>query len=148
MLAGIQRSFEVSGVRLDDVDPDDRHDWAGSIYSRFAALGLKDTYIAFFRIQSHYTHGNWHDLYAYHLALREDGGWEPVLEFAPIRPQPLIAALRVLASASTEYLLTFPGSSDRALLERRIADTQVKAAALEKAHEHWLHERPEGEQVA
>jgi hypothetical protein len=147
MLEGIQRVFARSGVDPADVDPDDRRDWGESIYRRFVALGLRDIYLAFFSVQSHYTHGNWHDLYAYHLTYTDSGAWLPALHFSPIRPQSLTAALVPMAVATESYLLDVASpSADRDRLQQRIHAVRTNAEEVDRLHEAWLGRRAaEGE---
>jgi hypothetical protein len=145
MLDGIERVFARSGVDPADVDPDDRRDWGGSIYRRFVALGLREIYLAFFSIQSHYAHGNWHDLYAYHLTYTENGGWLPALDFSPIRPQALIAGLVPMGVATESYLLDVaPASRHRDRLQQRIHAVRANAEEVDRLHESWLA-RPSAE---
>jgi Family of unknown function (DUF5677) len=139
MLEGIARAFELSGVDPGEVDPDDRSDWAGSIYRRFEAVDLKELYVAFFSVQSHYTHGNWHDLFAYHLGRTEDGKWMPAVQWSPVRPQPLLASLTVLASAATDYLVDVAEPSpDRDVLYDRITTVYEKGQRVDELHERSL----------
>jgi hypothetical protein len=143
MLNGVARAFELSGVDPTDVDPDDRSDWAGSIYRRFEAVGLKDLYVAFFSVQSHYTHGNWHDLFAYHLGRTENGEWMPAVQWSPVRPQALLASLTVLASAATDYLVDVAEPSpDRDVLHDRITTVYEKGQRVDELHEQWLAQNP------
>lgn len=140
MLKSISRAFEVAGVAPDDVDSTERPSgWTkGGIWGRFNELGLKDAYLTMFGMQSHYVHGNWHDLYAYHLTA-EDGGFTVDVTFGDIRPQPVLAAINVLADASLRYLRDVaPPSDDRAVLEDRIEFCLHKAQLIERLHEQYL----------
>jgi uncharacterized protein DUF5677 len=139
MLQGIERAFAVAGLTLDSVDADDRSGWSkGGVWGRFKELGLKDAYVSMFGIQSHYVHGNWHDLYAYHLNA-EDGGFTVDVTFGDIRPQPVLAAIVVLTDASLRYLTeAAPPSDDRAVLEDRIEFCMEKARLIERLHEAFL----------
>jgi len=144
MLDGIKRSFEAAGVELESVDANDRTNWSkGGVYGRFKALGLTGLYSPSFGVQSHYVHGNWHDLYAYQLMVQPDGRFLPDLRWGAIRPQPLLAAVDVLADASTRYLThVAKPSPDRDTLEDRIAFCAQKSRLITQLHERFLADQP------
>ena len=86
MLKSIERSVRLANIVLDKVDPDDRADWAGNLYQRAKAVGMDKTiYLVAFGGGSLSVHGNWHDLYNYHLDWVEEAqGFTPELD-GPIR---------------------------------------------------------------
>jgi hypothetical protein len=144
MLAGIRRSFEAAGVEMEDIDAGARQGgWSpGGVWGRYKALGIAELYNPTFGVQSHYVHGSWHDLYAYHLTPLADGHFRPALEWGVIRPQPLLAAVDVLADASTRYLRhVAPESPDRETVEDRIAFCAQKARRIAELHEEFLSGR-------
>ncbi len=122
ILDGIEKAFEAAGIELDAVDAAARWSWSrGGIWGRFDELGIRDLYVPLFGTQSHYLHGNWHDLWAYHLESTGDG-FTVDTSFGPIRPQPLFLSTLVLGDASIRYLQkVVPHSSDRDALENRLA---------------------------
>lgn len=144
MLDGIKRSFEAAGIELDSIDANDRSPWSkGGVYGRFKALGIPELYNPTFGVQSHYVHGSWHDLYAYHLTV-DEGRFQPALEWGVIRPQPLLGAVDVLADASTRYLLhVAPLSQDRETVENRIGFCAEKARLIIRLHEQYLSGEPD-----
>jgi hypothetical protein len=140
MLEGVEKSFETAGVELDSVDADDRRPWSPrGMYGRFEAVGLAEFYNPSFGSQSHYTHGTWHDLYAYHLSVQPDGGFLPELRWGVVRPWPLLAAIDVLADASTRYLddLKRPGTG-RDTLADRIGFCAQKGRQITQLHEAFV----------
>jgi hypothetical protein len=140
MLAGIKRSFEVAGVDLDEIDAKARRGWSkGGVWGRYEALGIPELYSPTFGVQSHYVHGSWRDLYAYHLSALPDGRFQPALEWGVIRPQPLLAAVDVLADASSRYLRHVASESpDRETVEDRIDFCAQKARLITGLHEQFL----------
>jgi Family of unknown function (DUF5677) len=145
LLEGIEKAFRVAGVDMGSIDAADRSSGWPNIYRRFEALGLKDSYVSMFGVQSHYVHGNWHDLYAHHLAVDAEGGFQVEVRFGAIRPQPLLAAIVVLTDASLRYLcVAADPSDDRAVLEDRLAFCGEKARTIEALHERFLEREPSG----
>jgi hypothetical protein len=140
MLEGVEKSFKAAGVELDSVDAKDRSSWSPEgVYGRFKALGQTDLYGPFFAQQSNYTHGNWHDLYAYHLTVEPDGRFLPELRWGTIRPQPVLAAIDVIAYAATGHLddLGRPGTGQDAL-DKRIGLCAEKARTITQLHEAFV----------
>jgi Family of unknown function (DUF5677) len=140
MLAGIERAFKVAGVELDDVDAADHSAWSPrGAYGRFEATGLKELYGPYFGVQSNYVHGNWHELYDHHLTVQPDGGFLPDLSFEEeLQPQPLLAAVDVLADAAVRYLqAAAPASVHRETLEDRIASCGERAQLITRAWERF-----------
>ena len=142
MLAGIKHSFDAAGVEMGEIDANARRGWSkGGVWGRYQALGIPELYSPIFGVQSHYVHGSWHDLYAYHLTPLADGRFKPALEWGAIRPQPLLAAVDVLADASTRYLRhVAPESPDRDTVEDRISFCAEKARLITELHERFLSE--------
>jgi Family of unknown function (DUF5677) len=142
MLTGIDRAFQTAGVTPDEVDPDARGPWSkGGVWGRFKALGLEDAYIVF-QTQSHYIHGNWHDLYAYHLEVDDSGTFVPDVEFGEIRPHPLLTAIVVTAGAATAYLRAVaPESDERTVLEDRMNFCVDKAQLIDRRLEDFVQRR-------
>lgn len=140
MLRSIARNFERAGVEMESVDPDDRGAWSPrGIYGRFEELGIKDSYLAFFQIASHYVHGSWNDLITYQLEEDDQGNLEPSPEFAPVRPQPILAACEVLADASAAYLRAVaPECDERDVLDERLAACHRNARLIGAIHEKFL----------
>jgi hypothetical protein len=140
MLRGIDRSFDRAGIEIQSVDPDDRRAWSPrGIYGRFEELGIKDSYLAFFQIASHYVHGSWHDLITYQLLEDDEGNFEPSPQFGAVRPQPILAACEVLADTSATYLRTVtPECSERDVLEDRLRSCHDNARLIGKIHEKFL----------
>lgn len=140
MLEGIERSFKTADVELDSVSATGSRQWSpGGVKGRFDALGLGELYEPFFAAMSQYTHGSWHDIYAYHLTKEPDGGFLPQLRWGAIRPQPLLGVIDVLASAATSYLedLGRPGSG-RDTLADRIGFCATKGQRITELHEAFL----------
>jgi hypothetical protein len=143
MLAGIERSFAVAGVPMEQVGTDARGWSPEGIWGRFKALGRKDSY-PLFEIGSHYVHGNWHDLYAYHLNVGEDGGFEVAQAFGTIRPQVLTATIIILVDACLAYLGTFEDCDDREVLADRATICSEKARQIDELHETFLARQAPG----
>ena len=135
ILSSISRNFERSGVRPDD-SPTGA--WPTKIFDRFDRLGLNDQYLFQFAVQSHYMHGNWHDLYSYHLRA-ESGGFALDRSWGDVRPQPLLAATLVLAQAASQYLeVALPASPQRGVLIGRLDKCITKVRRVAEAHESFL----------
>ena len=145
MLTGIERAFQVAGVELDDVDAANHSPWSRrGAYGRFDAVGLKDLYGPYFGVQSNYVHGNWRELYDHHLTVQQDGGFLPALGFEEeLQPQPLLAAVDVLADAAVRYLrAAAPPSAHRDALEDRIGFCAEKAQLIAGAWERLRQSMP------
>jgi len=142
IIDGVERAFEAAGVKLEAVDAAARWNWsAGGVWGRFEALGMRDLYVPLFGTQSHYLHGNWHDLWAYHLTSREDG-FVVDTTFGAIRPQPLILGTLVLGDASIRYLQkVVPHSLDRDVLEDRLAFCIEKVRLIGERYEAFRARR-------
>jgi hypothetical protein len=143
MLDGIERTFAVAGMSLEQVSTAARGWSPEGIWGRFKALGREDSY-ALFEIGSHYVHGNWHDLYAYHLNVGEDGGFEVAQEFGTIRPQILTVTIIVLVDACLAYLATFEDCDDREVLADRVTICSEKARQIDALHETFLARQSRG----
>jgi hypothetical protein len=138
ILDGQDRAFELSGVTR-ELAAEYERGWSGKggIWGRFDALGLRGLY-PLFQIGSQYLHGNWHDVWTYHLR-KVEGGWVVDPDFGAIRPQALIAAVKLLADVSLRYLeAVSPASPDRDALADRIAFCGEKSEIIEGLHEAFL----------
>ncbi len=76
MLRSIERAAKISGVRLDEIDLNDKRSvgWGEHLSKRRRRLGLREAYLDRNTCgPSHSIHVNWHDLYEYHLEESRDG---------------------------------------------------------------------------
>jgi Family of unknown function (DUF5677) len=138
ILDSIDRSLKRSGVGQDDRPTGA---WPQRIFDRFDQLGLNDEYLFQFSVQSHYVHGNWHELLSYHLR-KHEGGFLLDTSWGDVRPQPLLAATLVLGQATRSYLDTVPmAAPERALLVGRLERAVARVLRVGELHESFLTKR-------
>lgn len=142
MLAGIERSFRVGSIDPSTVDARTPKSWGeGSIRRRFQRLGLDELYGLFFGMPSNHSHGNWHELFAYHLR-QVDGGFELDSTWGATPPEPLAAVAFVITDAAEDYVRDLgAGNGDSDEIVRRLDAARKKIRAIERFHEQALNNR-------
>lgn len=142
MFKSIDRSAEVAGITLQQVDPADRSGWAGSMFDRTKAVGLEALYLAAFGGGSHAVHGNWHDLYGNHLEWGEkDQRFSPNLEWSRPRPQVVSSLALITIETILIYLEFIGGESARDRFEPQLIDLTERVLLFANGHEHYLGEK-------
>lgn len=128
MRKSISKSFESSGVKLEEVDSNDKEGWSvpDSIYGRAVKVGLKAGFQALYMLPNHAVHGNWEDLHRNHLERTSDGLFAPHRDWHEPRPQALLGLGILSLDLTRDYWKyidsTFPDSIRQSLdeLEGRI----------------------------
>src|SRR5262245_11904317 len=88
---------------LDDVDPTDRRPWGGkNIREKTDEVGLRDAYVAAFGGGSQSIHGNWSELYRFHLHW-DGAAFTPNTEWKNPRPQIINALALVVIGTFRPY---------------------------------------------
>jgi hypothetical protein len=98
MLKSLARTERLAGIALDTVDLRNKAPWGGkNLFDKAEAVGLGQAYLAAFGGLSHNVHGNWQDLYQFHLEVDdvEPPEFKPSLEWSPLRPQHLFALAKI-----------------------------------------------------
>jgi len=130
MNESIKRSFDRSDFDLDEVSKSSK--WQ-SISKRADEVAGKEFYSIFYGLSSHSIHGNWQDIYTYHLKNTE-GGFKLKFEWNDSQPQ--IIEATVLMNLDLLELLeqTFPNQK----LKAKIKELFTYQASLIKSHENYL----------
>lgn len=138
MKESIYHTFKISDKKLDDVDSSNRTHWAGSIYSRFKALKMENTYLGIFGIQSHFVHGNWQELVFHHL-IYKDGLFEPKPDWARVHPQVMLAMGIFVIEVAKDYLNIFTiDSEDKSNIMKLLDECYQNLFKVDGYHERFL----------
>ena len=103
ILKSIQSVLNKVGYSIDDIGTKSNKNWANkSIFDKTQEVGLADLYTLFFGAGSNFIHGNFMDLYEFHMQPVE-GGYKAVQTFKRPRPQPILVIARVTTGTVIEY---------------------------------------------
>lgn len=144
ILKSIQSVFEKLEYSIDDIDGQNPKNLANkSIYDKAKDVGLEKYYIEFYRIGSSFIHGNFADLYEFHLQPVE-GGYKAVQTFKCPRPQPNSALALIACDTVEEYFGYLEGENlvekeIVTLVSNRIDDLKNSIVQLAQAHERFLN---------
>lgn len=138
MLISIQRTFNKSGVRIEDFNEIRIKDWGDkNIFSKAEDVGLNDLYSAFFKNGSNSIHGNWADLLSYHLSHTELG-FEPKFEWKNPRPQTLFAISRLVSEIIIKYFIYIGDAQAIKFIDNAMHNLMDRIMMSDKAHEDFL----------
>ena len=137
MLRSIQRTCDLSGFKVEEIDP--KHgDWGGGLRNRVEALGQSLLYVVGQRILSHAVHGTWVDLLLHHLE-EKDGGFVPKPDWLDMDAKLLYPTCQIVLEGGSDYLMHFIGDLPEVKpLYSRIDDLQERILKLDTKHEEWL----------
>lgn len=138
MKKSINRAFQTSNFKPEDVDEKNREPWEENIYKRAKSVGLGNVYSAILSLPSHYIHGNWQDLISNHLEF-ENGEFSPNPDWNMPRPQPLLALCVLSIEANKLYVdKTLPDCPDRKKIIEMLDDINSRAKIVDSFHEKFL----------
>ncbi|QGS29701.1 DUF5677 domain-containing protein [Cupriavidus metallidurans] len=140
MLGSIQKSFDKSGVKPEEVTKQAAKPWKDvDLYQRADAVGLGEAYLGLFGGPSHNVHGSWQDLIEYHL--HHDGeGFTPELAWHRPRPQVLFTLARIGVETLMAYLEHFAGDGAEGVISE-LQDLGDRIEIANRAHEAFLSAR-------
>ncbi len=141
MKRSILKSFDVAGIKPEEVDLKVRSEWTKiSLYKRAKFVGLGEQYLAAFALLCHEVHGNWQDLLRHHLEYK-DGEFKPYMKSLHSRPQIIIAVALFSAYACWEYSKSFlPECLKREQMRECVEALIEKCQKLDRAHERYVQE--------
>jgi len=138
ILDSIIKSFQVSGISIDEIKSSKLKNWGGkNIFEKASDLELEDAYLAAFGGGSHNIHGNWQDLLEYHLEETENGYFTPVFDWHQPKPE----MLNVIALYSTETViecLNWINEESIKDMEDELIDLKKRILLLDNLHERFL----------
>lgn len=141
MKKSIYRSFEKSGVQLQDLESNARSVWGGSIYKRFEKLGLEKAYLGIFSLKSHSVHGNWQEIMTNHLKYH-DGLFEPNTSWDKPRPQSILSMGYLICETALEYLdIHIPACPEKNFLKSMIQDLMDRIKEVDELLEIYCTRR-------
>lgn len=146
MLGSIQKSFDKSGVKPEEVTKQAAKPWKDvDLYQRADTVGLGEAYLGLFGGPSHNVHGSWQDLIEYHL--HHDGeGFTPELAWHRPRPQVLFTLARIGVETLMAYLEHFAGDGAEGVISE-LRDLGDRIEIANRAHEAFLSARQSKEVV-
>jgi hypothetical protein len=137
MLESIQRTFDRSGYKLQDVTAKFQP-WGGGMRNRLREIGWTEAYVSLERIPSHAVHGTWVDLLLHHLKPVDDG-FAPDPSWLSIDTRYLSPVCLVVLAAARDYLSTFLGNlAELQPLYVRIDDLTQRILMVTRAYEEWV----------
>ena len=137
MLTSIERVAKQSGIKIDDVLPNQPKEWGDkNFYERTKDVGLESTYLGLYGGSSRSIHGNWTDILDHHLEY-SDQGFSPKFEWGRPRPQQILPIARLILETTKEFLL-YAGSTPDAPIIHRVDSVFGNVKATDSAHEDWL----------
>lgn len=137
MLESIQRAFDRSGYKLEDVSARFQQ-WGGGMRNRLKEIGWTEAYVSLERIPSHAVHGTWVDLLLHHLK-RADEGFAPDPTWSSIDTRYLSPVCLVVLAAARDYLNTFLGNlPELQPVYVRIDDLTQRILMVSGAYEEWV----------
>jgi hypothetical protein len=140
MLESIQRTFDRSGYKLQDVNARFQP-WGGGMRKRLSDIGWAEAHVSIERIPSHAVHGTWVDLLLHHLKLADEG-FAPDPTWLSIDTRYLIPVCLVVLEAARDYLTAFLGDiAGLQPLYERIDNLKERILRVFEAHEAWLAEQ-------
>lgn len=138
ILDSIIKSFQVSGISIDEIKFSKLRNWGGkNIFEKASDLELEDAYLAAFGGGSHNIHGNWQDLLEYHLEENKNGYFKPVFDWHQPKPE----ILNVIALYSTETViecLNWINEESIKNMEDELIDLKKRILLLDNLHEKFL----------
>jgi hypothetical protein len=138
MLNSIEKSFQASGINMEEIQPFQLRNWGGkNIYEKAEDLGLEKAYLAAFGGGSHSVHGNWQDMLEYNLEKQPNGTFMPNFEWNNPRPQLLNAIALLSTEAIIEYLNWITDGNSE-YFETKIVELQKRIILLDNLHENFL----------
>lgn len=144
MLKSLARAERLAGISLSSVDLKDKAPWGGkNLYDKAEAVGLENLYLAAFGGLSHNIHGNWQDLYQFHLEAEdsENPEFKPNLGWSRLRPQYLFG-LATTATETVENAAGFLGGQYAVDdLKPRLDDLMERVNIGNQAHEAYLQKK-------
>lgn len=139
MIGSIEKSFESSGIKIDEVKKLKLRNWGGkNLYEKAEDVGLEGAYLAAFGGGSHSVHGNWQDMLEYNLEILPNGNFSPVFEWHPPRPQLLDAISKLSVGAIFDYLNWITEGESEAI-EKQLLDLLKRIEILGRLHEEYLN---------
>ena len=139
MISSIDRSFAMSGIKLEDLEGYREKNWGGkNFFEKCRDLGLEDAYLYVFSGPSHSIHGAWFDIFSHNLEVDENIEFSPNLSWGNPRPQLITGIARLAIPALDEYFEFMAGSEVHSLIIDKITDLDRRIAELDSAHETYL----------
>ncbi len=144
ILASIQRVFDKLGYSIDDIETKSLQNWASrNIFEKSQEVGLEEEYLLFFGSSSNFIHGNFMDLYEFHMR-PVVGGYKAVPEFKRPRPQPILGIALVSCITVNDYYEYLENSNlidgeCVSLIRNRIRDLFENVLQVFRAHEEFLN---------
>lgn len=137
MLSSIEKVARKSGIKIDDVLPNQPKEWGNkNFYERTKDVGLESTYLGLYGGSSRSIHGNWTDILDHHLEY-SDQGFSPKFEWGRPRPQQILPIAQLILETTKEFLLHVGSATDAPII-RRIDSIFDNTKAADSAHEDWL----------
>lgn len=138
MRKSILLSFEKLGMTPEQVDEKKNGPWGvKNLYEKTEEIGFADGYRALFSLPSHNIHGNWQDIFEYHVELSETG-FSPWQHWHPPRPQYLFIAALLSAGACQSFLDMLPSCKETETLESITHDLFARTQKADRLHEKFL----------
>src|SRR3989344_5893750 len=138
MKKSILFTFEKSGMKPDQVDEKKKEPWGGkNLYQKTEEIGYEYGYRALFSLPSHNIHGNWQDIFEYHVE-PSASRFSPWNHWHRPRPQYLFVAALLSASACHSFIDFLPDTNEKETLRKLVSDLFDRTKKADFLHETFL----------
>lgn len=137
MKDSIQEGFELAGYKLGQIDFKRDKNWCEDSFNLASKVDLMDLYEIIFRQTSSAVHASWGFHQKYNLKTIEER-YEPELNYAGAKPQPIEGASGLVLILSLDYLSLFKQDSFLALFASEIGRAQEWFHNMSYQHEEFL----------
>jgi hypothetical protein len=139
MTKSINRAFDDTDFNFDELNNSTK--WNKKVKGRISDILSPEAYSFIYGAGSHAIHGNWQDLFSFHLEKGENG-YFPKPEWTTPQIQILTTATLLSCDLLKEYCKTFfSGDEEREELFRIIDDISKRCEILTELHEKHLSEK-------